>query len=72
MWTRKRDGEVEFNINITMSDIRHLAETANVSTLTDDECYEVADELESRFVDYTYDIIGEVIYDLFGDREDDE
>jgi len=72
MWIRKRDGETEFNYNLTANDLRHLAEHANVTTLSEDDICDLANEIEDRFVDMLYDNIGDIIYDLFGDMEDDE
>ena len=73
MWTRRRDGEVEFNINFTMEDIRHWAEQVNVTNLSDDDCFDLASELESRFNDLLEgDELGDIIYDTLGDREDEE
>ena len=73
MWTRRRDGEVEFNINFTMGDIRHWAEQVNVTNLSDDDCFDVASELESRFNDLLEgDEFSDIIYDTLGDREDEE
>lgn len=72
MWTRKSNGEAEFNYNLTMEDIRNLAEHANVTNLDDDDIFDLASEIEDRFVDMLYDNIGDIIYDLFGDREDEE
>ena len=72
MWTRKSNGETEFNYNLTMEDIRNLAEHANVTNLDDDDIFDLAGEIEDRFVDMLYDNIGDIIYDLFGDREDEE
>lgn len=73
MWTRRRDGEVEFNINFTMEDIRHWAEQVNVTNLSDDDCFDLASELESRFNDLLEgDELSDIIYDTLGDREGDE
>lgn len=73
MWTRRRDGEVEFNINFTMEDIRHWAEQVNVTNLSDDDCFDLASELESRFNDLLEgDELSDIIYDTLGDREDEE
>lgn len=73
MWTRRRDGEVEFNINFTMEDIRHWAEQVNVTNLSDDDCFDFASELESRFNDLLEgDELGDIIYDTLGDREGEE
>lgn len=73
MWTRRRDGEVEFNINFTMEDIRHWAEQVNVTNLSDDDCFDLASELESRFNDLLEgDELSDIIYDTLGDREGEE
>ena len=73
MWTRRLDGEVEFNINFTMEDIRHWAEQVNVTNLSDDDCFDLASELESRFNDLLEgDELSDIIYDTLGDREDEE
>lgn len=73
MWERRRDGEVEFNINFTMEDIRHWAEQVNVTNLSDDDCFDLATELESRFDDLLEgDEFSDIIYDTLGDREDEE
>ena len=73
MWTRRRDGEVEFNINFTMEDIRHWAEQVNVTNLSDDDCFDLASELENRFNDLLEgDELSDIIYDTLGDREGDE
>lgn len=70
MWTRQRDGKTEFNINFDMEDIRAAAEGANVTDLTDDECFDLAYEIENRFLDLFNDEMGDIIYDLLGDREE--
>lgn len=72
MWIKRRDGETEFNYNLTMADIRDLAERANVTNLSDDDVCDLANEIEDRFIEMLNDEIGDIIYDLFGDMEDDE
>lgn len=73
MWTRARDGETEFNFNFTMADIRDLAASrANVTKLSDDDVFDLATEIESRIIDMLDEEIGDIIYDVLGDREDEE
>ena len=63
----------EFNINFTLEDIRHWAEQVNVTNLSDDDCFDLASELKSRFNDLLEgDEFSDIIYDTLGDREDDE
>ena len=73
MWTKRKGNEVEFNLDFTLEDIRNAAKEVNVNNLSDNDCFDIASELESRFLDlFLGDEFSDIIYDTLGDREDDE
>ena len=72
MYTKVRDGEVEFNYNLGREEIRYAAELSGIRDLTDDEVDEIAEELQERFTDMLYDDINDIVYDLFPERDEKE
>lgn len=73
MWARKHWGEREFNYTFTETDIRDLAASrANVTKLSNDDVFYIAVGVEVRIIEMLNEEIGDIIYDVLGDREGGE